>query len=103
VKMLQSIVLTSALLLAATPALAHHKSSGMQGMDMSGTSMSGMDMKNMMGTHTMPATVTFVDTKTGLIDVTSEGMSLKLHFPPTSLVNVRAGDKITLHLGFMKP
>jgi hypothetical protein len=100
--LLRSIGLTSVLLLAATPALAHHKSS-MQGMDMSGTSMPGMDMKNMMGTHTMPATVTAVDTKTGLLDVTSEGMALRVHFPPTALVNVRAGDKITLHLGFMKP
>jgi hypothetical protein len=95
--LLRSFTLAAALVVAAGPAFAHEKSS-MHGMD-----MSGMNMKGMMGTHEMPATVTAVDTKTGLLDVTSEGMALKLHFPPTSLVNVRTGDKITLHMGFMKP
>lgn len=96
-KLLRNVALTSALVLAVAPALAQGTGS-MQGMDMS----SSMNMKNMMGTHTMSATVTSVDTKTGMIDVTSEGMALKVHFPPTSLVNVRTGDKIMLHLGFMK-
>lgn len=52
--------------------------------------------------HTMPATVTSVDQKTGLVEVNSEGMSLKLHFPPASLANLKSGDKITLHMGFTK-
>ena len=94
--LLRSLALTAAMGLSIAPAMAHDTGS-MQGMD-----MSSMDMKNMMGTHTMSATVTSVDTKTGIMDVTSEGMALKVHFPPTSLVNVRTGDKIMLHLGFMK-
>ncbi len=52
--------------------------------------------------HTMPATVTSVDQKTGIIEVNTEGMGLKLHFPPATLANVQAGDKITLHMGFSK-
>lgn len=52
--------------------------------------------------HSMPATVTSVDQKTGLIEVNSAGMALKLHFPPASLANVKSGDKITLKMGFSK-
>lgn len=53
--------------------------------------------------HKMPATVTAVDEKTGLVDVTSAGMALKVHFPPAALAGLKAGDTITLHLGFTKP
>lgn len=59
--------------------------------------------KKMMGKHTMPATVTSADTKTGVVDVMSEGMALKVHFPPKSMANLKADDKITLHMGFSKP
>ena len=65
--------------------------------------MKGMhDMKGMDNMHTMAAKVDAIDHKTGLVDVTSSGMKLKLHFPPASLANVNAGDTITLHLGFTK-
>jgi hypothetical protein len=65
--------------------------------------MKGMhDMKGMDNMHTMPAKVDAIDHKTGLVDVTSSGMKLKLHFPPPSLANVNTGDTITLHLGFTK-
>lgn len=64
--------------------------------------MKGMhgDMKSM---HKMPATVTMADTKTGLVEAESEGMALKLHFPPATMAGLKAGDKITLHMGFSKP
>lgn len=52
--------------------------------------------------HTMPATVNSVDTKTGIVDVTAGGMSLKVHFPPTSVADLKSGDQITLHMGFSK-
>ena len=52
--------------------------------------------------HTMPATVNSVDTKTGVVDVTAGGMSLKVHFPPTSVADLKSGDQITLHMGFSK-
>ena len=51
----------------------------------------------------MPATVTEADAKTGIVDVTSDGMTLKVHFPPSAMAHLKAGDKITLHMGFSKP
>ena len=91
-------------ILLATPTLAQ-SNQGMQGMqDMPGMGKhgSGMDHMNMMGMHMMPATVTSIDMNTGIVEATSQGMKLRLHFPPASLANVKAGDKITLHLGFTK-
>ncbi len=73
-------------------------SGGMQHM---GKTMHHMNAANA-SMHTMPATVTSVDQKTGIVEDTSEGMALKVHFPPASLANVKAGDKIPLHLGFSK-
>ncbi|MDE2163753.1 MAG: hypothetical protein KGJ53_11370 [Alphaproteobacteria bacterium] len=93
------IVLSTLLALVATPALAQ-SGQNMQGGNMQGMNMG--DMKDMMGMHTMPATVTALDTKTGIVDVNSDGMALKLHFPPASLADVKVGDKIAIHLGFTK-
>jgi hypothetical protein len=70
---------------------------------MPGMNMPGMSMQNMKGMHMMPATVTAIDATTGLTDVDAGGMKLRLHFPPASLADVKAGDKITLHLSFTKP
>ena len=53
--------------------------------------------------HKMPATVTAVDTKTGVVDVSTAGMTLKVHFPPASVANLKSGDKITLHMGYSMP
>lgn len=69
----------------------------------SGQGMSGMHMKNMMGMHAMPVTVSSVDTQTGVVDVNAEGMMLKVHFPASAVTNLKAGDKITLHMGYSKP
>lgn len=52
--------------------------------------------------HKMPATVTSVDTTTGIVEVTTAGMSLRVHFPPASVADLKAGDKITLHMGYTK-
>ncbi|MFC5582436.1 hypothetical protein [Rhodanobacter terrae] len=52
--------------------------------------------------HQMPATVTSVDSATGIVEVNSAGMSLRLHFPPASVADLKTGDKITLHMGFTK-
>ena len=59
--------------------------------------------KNMMGMHMMPATVTAADTTTGVVDVTTAGMALKVHFPPKAMAGLKAGDKITLRMGYSKP
>ena len=52
-----------------------------------------------MGKHSMEGQVTKVDAKKGWVDVkTSEG-SMKLHFPPSALQNVKKGDSVTVELG----
>ncbi len=94
-----------ALALALSGVVVAQDSTPTSGMDKMGAMHS--DMKgmhgNMMGMHMMPATVTAADAKTGMVDVTSEGMALKVHFPPAAMANLKAGDKITLHMGFSKP
>lgn len=57
-------------------------------------------MVDMHGMHDMPATVTHADPQTGIVDVESEGMALRVHFPPASMVNLKAGDKIGLYMGY---
>jgi hypothetical protein len=100
----RKFLFAAALTLLAAPAFAQAQPAqgGMQGgmgMGMRG----GMGMAGVMGQHTMPATVTAVDTKTGVVDVNSEGFALKMHYPAASVADLKAGDKITLHLGFSKP
>ncbi|MCP5412763.1 MAG: hypothetical protein H6924_11695 [Alphaproteobacteria bacterium] len=70
-----------------------------QGM-MHGQGMQGMGP--MMGQHMMNVTVTAIDTKTGMIDVSAGAIAMKLHFPPPSLAGVKVGDKISVHLAFHK-
>ena len=91
---LRTLALASALALSVTPVLAHEEGS-MHGMS--------MPMPGMMGMHDMAATVTTVDSTTGMVDVDSGGMKLRVHFPPSALAGVKVGDKITLHLAFTKP
>jgi Cu/Ag efflux protein CusF len=50
----------------------------------------------------MAVTVTAIDHKTGIVNVSAGDMKLTVHFPPTSLAEVKEGDKITLHLSFTK-
>lgn len=53
-----------------------------------------------MGRHTMPSTVDSIDHKTGIVEVTAAGMHLKVHFPPPTITDLKAGDKINLMLGY---
>jgi hypothetical protein len=57
-------------------------------------------MVNMHGMHTIPATVTHADPKTGIVDVMADGMALKVHFPPDSMTHLKAGDKIGLYMAY---
>ncbi len=104
-KSILSALSSLALVLVLSGVVLAQDSTPTSGMDKMGAMHS--DMKgmhgNMMGMHMMPATVTAADAKTGMVDVTSEGMALKVHFPPTAMANLKAGDKITLHMGFSKP
>ena len=85
---LTKLAIASVFALAVSPAIGH----GSNG-----------DSMNMMGMHDMSATVIALDSTTGIVDVNSGGVMLKVHFPPATLSSVKAGDKITLHLGFTKP
>jgi hypothetical protein len=61
-----------------------------------------MKASSAMGMHDMSVTVTEVDHKTGIVDVETGSMKLKVHFPAASVADLKKGDKITLHLGFSK-
>ena len=108
---LKSIVTTAAfgLCLAITAVSAQDTgsmapASATSSMGHMGAGMHGKMHPKMNGSmHKMPATVTSVDTSTGIVEVTSEGMSLKVHFPPASVASLKAGDKITLHMGYSMP
>lgn len=106
VSALSALALSGALLAQDTAPSSSMSSTGsMGGMhdNMSGKgSMKGMH-HNVQGMHMMPATVSSVDSKTGIVEADAEGMSLKLHFPPASVASLKTGDKITLHMGFSKP
>ena len=52
----------------------------------------------MMGKHTMDGEVTKVDSKRGWVDVKTPEGSMKLHFPPAALANVKKGDSVTVEL-----
>jgi hypothetical protein len=54
----------------------------------------------MMGVHNMPAKVTAVDHSTGIVKLDSLGMHLVVHFPPPTIKELKAGDHISLHLGY---
>lgn len=54
----------------------------------------------MLGKHMMPSTVDSVDHETGIVDLTSLGMHLQVHFPPPTISELKAGDKINLSLGY---
>jgi hypothetical protein len=50
------------------------------------------------GKHSMDGEVTKVDTKKGWIDVKTPDGSMKLHFPPEALADVKKGDRVTVDL-----
>jgi hypothetical protein len=54
---------------------------------------------SMKGRHTMDGRVTKVDAKRGWVDVKTPEGSMKLHFPPPTLDNVKKGDRVTVELG----
>lgn len=100
--------LSGAVVAQDMPASGSSSMSGMSSMsanhgDMKGmTGMKGMK-GHMMGMHSMPATVNAIDASTGVVDVTTGGMALKVHFPVSAEAGLKAGDKITLHMAYSKP
>jgi hypothetical protein len=55
--------------------------------------------KGEMDRHTMDGQVTKVDAKKGWVDVKTPEGSMKLHFPPSALANVKKGNSVTVELG----
>jgi hypothetical protein len=66
-----------------------------------GAAQTGSTPTNMTGHHTMDGEVTKVDAKKGWVDVKTAEGSMKLHFPPAALENVKKGDSITVELGMI--
>jgi|SRR4051794_15878559 hypothetical protein len=101
---ISAMAITAALLAAPALAQGYGARGAMQNTQPQNTQMQNMQMQStgMQGLHEMPATVTSVNKSTGMVDVNSEGMSLRLHFPPTALTNVKTGDRIKVQMGLMK-
>jgi hypothetical protein len=57
-------------------------------------------IRHEMAEHWMTGEVTKVDAKTGVIDVKTAEAPLILHFPPTSITDLKAGDHVAVQLGF---
>ncbi|MEW5944095.1 MAG: hypothetical protein AB1710_09645 [Pseudomonadota bacterium] len=55
-----------------------------------------------MGKHSMTGTIKEIDPKTGTLAVKTEAGDLRLHFPPSSLKDLKVGDTITVHMSFSK-
>jgi len=77
----------------ATPALA-----GQYGGDWHDKSIDSTSKE--MGEHHMDGTVTNVNHQTGFITVKTEEGSMRLHYPPKSIKDIKDGNKIRLYLGF---
>ena len=54
---------------------------------------------DMKGHHAMDGEVTKVDAKKGWIDVKTAEGSMKLHFPPDALADIKKGHRVTVDLG----
>ena len=97
-----ALLVLPALAMAATPRIQETPTTGMKPVP-----GQAMQKKNRMrihrkikGRHFMPATVESVDHGTGIVKLESLGMGLVVHFPPPTIKNLKAGDKINLLLGY---
>ncbi len=52
------------------------------------------------GRHSMSGTITSIDQTTGLVGVKTDVGDLKLHFPPSSIKNLKEGDMISVYMGY---
>jgi hypothetical protein len=90
------------LALAATPHTQETPTTGMK--PVPGQAMQKKDRmrihRTIKGRHFMPATVESVDHGTGIVKLESLGMGLVVHFPPPTIKDLKAGDKISLLLGY---
>jgi hypothetical protein len=54
------------------------------------------------GEHAMRGTITTIDQRTGILSLRTSAGDLTLHFPPSSVMGLKAGDTITVHMAFEK-
>lgn len=54
------------------------------------------------GRHTITGEVTRLDRQKGTVTLKTDRGSFDLHFPPTSLQNVKQGERITVEMGFKR-
>lgn len=99
-----ALLASPALLLAATPhapAMPHATTQNAQDQDTAARPRRmRIHVKNVKGKHYMPGTVTAVDHASGIVKLNSLGMALVVHFPPPTIKDLKAGDKISLLLGY---
>lgn len=109
------VVLFSSSLLAATLALPAQADSYRMGMEKMGGEKMGMmkgeckmDEKGMYGNcmmegrHSMTGMVDKIDHAKGELTLKYGSSEMLLHFPPAAIKDVKNGDTITVHLGFIK-
>ncbi len=88
-----------ATLVCMTPGLTYAHGYGDGWYDHGGKGPHGRMME---GVHWMTGTVESVDAKAGWMKVKTDEGTLNLHFPPDSLKDVKAGETVTVHMGFHK-
>ncbi|HET6631328.1 MAG TPA: hypothetical protein VFG73_01300 [Rhodanobacteraceae bacterium] len=59
-------------------------------------------MRGAMGSHRMEGSVMSVDKTTGMLEVKSNGHTVRVHFPPETLAGLKTGDKVMLRMSFRK-
>lgn len=58
--------------------------------------------QSLMGEHDMSGKVEKIDHKKGIFQLKTHEGTLRLHFPPATVKDVKNGDELTVHLGFRK-
>lgn len=54
------------------------------------------------GEHTMEGEITSINKETGEVEVDTQPVAMKVHFPADAVADLNEGDTITVHLAFEK-
>jgi hypothetical protein len=57
---------------------------------------------NLKGEHEISGTISKLDTNKGMVSLQTDVGMLELHFPPQEVKELKAGDTITVRLGYSK-
>ncbi len=91
----------------ANPGMEHEGTTGGYGSQGSTGSMhegttGAMREGQELGEHQMSGTISSINHDKGTVDLKTSEETLKLHFPPQAIRDLKQGDKITVSLGFYK-